>query len=124
MTIRTHARSWRRHLASILVFLCKGALQEIVRARIDSEQPGIGHRSVVGVMHDQLHLAADAREPCLHLEFQSIAGAARRGGRRQKPFYLERFVKPLSVDPDLDVLGFDVDPIDEHHEDGSDRVWG
>ena len=29
----------------------------------------------------------------------------------------------LPIDSDLDVLRFDVDPVDERHEDGSGRVW-
>jgi hypothetical protein len=33
-------------------------------------------------------------------------------------------VKPLPIDSDLDVLRFDVDPVEEHHENGSDCVWG
>jgi hypothetical protein len=42
---------------------------------------------ILGVVHNQLHLAADALESRLHLEFQNIAGAARRDWVSQRPFH-------------------------------------
>ena len=53
-------------------------LLKVVRASNDPKQTGIGCRSVLGVVHDQLHLAADALKSRLHLEFQNIAGLVRR----------------------------------------------
>jgi hypothetical protein len=40
---------------------------KVMRPRNDPKQTWIGFRSVVGVVHDQLHLAADALESRLYL---------------------------------------------------------
>lgn len=50
-----------------------------MRASNDPKQTWIGSRPILGVVYDQLHLAADALESRFHLEFQNIAGVARRG---------------------------------------------
>ena len=49
-------------------------LLKVVRASDDPKQTWIGFCPILGVVHDQLHLAADALESRLHLEFQNIVG--------------------------------------------------
>ena len=96
-----------------------------MRPSNDPQKAGIGDRTILCVVYDQFHLAADALQSRLDLEFQNVAGA-RRSPRRQRRLYrlrLEQIVKPLLIHSDLDVLGFDVDPVDESQEDGSDYVW-
>jgi hypothetical protein len=76
-------------------------------------------------VYDQLHLAADALESRFHLEFQNIAGVARRGRVGQKRFQrpcLDQVVKPVPIHSDLDVLRSDIDTADERQENGSYRV--
>jgi hypothetical protein len=78
----------------------------------DSKQTWIGLCPIFGVVYDQLHLAADALESCSHLEFQKIAGVARRSRGRKRLIYrlcLEQVVKPMPTDSDLDISRSDID---------------
>jgi hypothetical protein len=83
-----------------------------VRASNDPKQTWIGSRTILGVVYDQLHLAADELESRFHLEFQNIAVVARKdrvGQKRlQRPCF-DQVVKPVPIHSDLDVLRSDVD---------------
>lgn len=74
---------YRRH-GQIGIF--DQTLLKVVRASNDPKQTWIGCCPVIGVVHDQLHLAADALQSRLHLESEHIAGMARRGRGRQMRF--------------------------------------
>jgi hypothetical protein len=75
-------------------------LLKVVRASDDPKQAGVGCCPVIGVVHDQLHLATDALESRFDFEFENIAGIASSGrgcqGLLQRPC-LEQFVKPMPI---------------------------
>ena len=77
-----------------------------MRASNDPKQTWIGFCPILGVVHDQLHLAPDALESRLHLEFKKIAGVVRRGWVNQERFQrpcVEQIGKSMSTDSDLDM---------------------
>ena len=73
------SRSWLAIAGTVRSGSCIETLLKVMRASDDPKQTRIGSRLILGVVHDQLYLAADALKSCFHLEFQKIAGVARRG---------------------------------------------
>ena len=68
------SRSWLAIAGTVRSGSLHQTLLKVVRASDDPKQTWIGFCPILGVLHDQLHLAADALESRLHLQFQNIVG--------------------------------------------------
>jgi hypothetical protein len=83
---------------------------DVVSARNDPEQAGIGWCLVIGIFDQHSHFAADALQACRHCQSQEII----RCTRRRLMLHLEikrpgeQLGQPASRECDVDAIGSDL----------------
>ena len=98
---------------------------DVVSARNDSEQAGIGWCLVIGILNQHSHFATDAFQAHRHRQPQNIVGYIHRSLmlhlQIKRPG--EQLGQAASRERDVDAIGSDFHPAKQCHEHRFEFVW-